>query len=323
MTRETWSSIAVVGAGALGSYFGGLLGRVGRKVTLIGRASHVDAINRDGLVLQRFGSEERIAVSATTDMAAVRGAPLILFCVKSLDTETAAKAMAPHLAHKALILSLQNGVDNPERIGAHASNEVIPMLVYAGANIPAPGIVRHTGGGDVVIGRLGKFRGGGEADRDLLDAIAALFTSADVTVRVSDDIDADLWTKLLMNCAYNAISALGDAPYSRMVATPEVRDLMLEAANEVAAVAKAKGVRLPDDILHSAMKLADAMPQTKSSTAQDIAKGRPTEIAHLNGYVVREGAALGVATPVNRTLNALVKLLEQSKSSTADSPPSS
>ena len=130
-------------------------------------------------------------------------------------------------------------------------------------------------------------------------------------MKISDDIEADLWTKLVVNCAYNAISALGDAPYSRMVATPEVRDLMLDAVKEVAAVAKAKGIRLPDDILDAAMKPADAMPQTKSSTAQDIAKGRPTEIEHLNGYVVREGEALGVATPVNRTLNALIKLLEQ------------
>jgi 2-dehydropantoate 2-reductase len=313
MTGKTWSSIAVVGAGALGSYFGGLLARAGRKVTLIGRASHVDAINRDGLLLQRFDAAERIAVSATTDIAAVRDAGLVLFCVKSLDTETAAAAMAPHLARDAVILSLQNGVDNPERIGRHAGNEVIPVLVYAGANIPAPGTVRHTGGGDIVIGRLKRFRRGSEPDRLLLDALAALFASTGVTVKISDDIEADLWTKLVVNCAYNAISALGDAPYSRMVTTPEVRDLMLDAVKEVAAVAKAKGIRLPDDILEAAMKPADAMPQTKSSTAQDIARSRPTEIAHLNGYVVREGEALGVATPVNRTLNAMIKLLERKR----------
>ena len=312
MMHPVMSSMAVVGAGALGSYFGGLLFRAGMKVTLIGRGAHVDAINRNGLVFQARDGEQRISVPATTDISAVRDTGLILFCVKSLDTETAAAAMAPHLAREAVILSLQNGVDNPERIGLHAGNEVIPVLVYAGANIPAPGIVRHTGGGDIVIGRLKTLRRGGEADRGLLDAIAALFTSAGVAVRISDDIEADLWIKLLMNCAYNAISALGDAPYGRMVAMPEVRDLMLDAAREVAAVARAKGIRLPDDILQSAMKLADAMPQTKSSTAQDIARGRRTEIAHLNGYVVREGEALRVATPVNGSLNALIQLLEQS-----------
>jgi 2-dehydropantoate 2-reductase len=311
MTKRVISSIAVVGAGALGSYFGGMLARSGEQVTLIGRNAHVAVINRSGLLFHSLGTEQRIAVSATADMAAVRDARLILFCVKSLDTETAAAAMVPHLARDAVILSLQNGVDNPERIGLHVANEVIPALVYAAANIPAPGSVRHTGGGNVVIGQLAKFRSGGEADLRLLDEVADLFTKAGVAVKVSSDIEVDLWTKLLMNCAYNAISALGRSPYSRMVAMPEVYRLMREAATEVSNVGKAKGIRLPDDIVETAMKLADAMPQTMSSTAQDIAKGRPTEVEHLNGYVVREGEALGVATPVNRALNALIKLLER------------
>jgi 2-dehydropantoate 2-reductase len=313
MTNAVMSSVAVVGAGALGSFFGGMLARAGMKVTLIGRGAHVDAINRDGLLFQALDGEHRIPVPATTEIAAVHDAGLILFCVKCLDTGTAAAAMAPHLSREAVILSLQNGVDTPERIGRHVRNQVIPVLVYAGANIPEPGVVRHTGGGNVVVGQLRKFRTSFEPERRLLDEIAGLFSDAGVVVRISDDIEADLWTKLLMNCAYNAISALGDAPYGRMVAMSDVRDLMLDAAKEVAAVAKAKGIRLPDDVLQSAMKLADAMPLTKSSTAQDIAKGRPTEVAHLNGYVVREGEALGVETPVNRTLNALIRLLEQSR----------
>jgi 2-dehydropantoate 2-reductase len=312
MTKPVTSSFAVVGAGALGSYFGGVLARAGNKVTLIGRASHVDSINRDGLRFQSADSEQRIPVAATTDIAAVRDAGLILFCVKSLDTETAAAAMAPHLAPEAIVLSLQNGVDNPDRIGVHVRHQVIPVLVYAGANIPQPGTVRHTGGGNIVIGQLRKFRDR-ELDSGLLGELSVLFSGAGLAVKISGDIEADLWTKLLMNCAYNAISALGDAPYGRMVAMPQVRALMLDAAKEVVAVAKAKGIRLPDDVLEAAMKLADAMPQTRSSTAQDIAKGRPTEIAHLNGYVVREGERLGVATPVNLMLNALVQLLERSK----------
>jgi 2-dehydropantoate 2-reductase len=313
MAKRNWSPIVVVGAGALGSYFGGVLARAGHKVTLIGRASHVDAIKRNGLLFLSDDKEERIPIAAATDVSSTRDARLVLFSVKSLDTETAAAAMAPHLSRDAVVLSLQNGVDNPERIGLHVRNQVVPVLVYAGANIPAPGAVRHTGGGQIVIGQLRKFHVGSEPDRHLLDEISGLFGDAGLAVKISGDIEADLWTKLLMNCAYNAISALGDAPYSRMVAMPEVRDLMLDAAKEVAAVAKVKGIRLPDDILEAAMKLADAMPLTKSSTAQDIAKGRPTEIAHLNGYVVRQGQALGVATPVNRALNALTTLLERSR----------
>jgi 2-dehydropantoate 2-reductase len=120
-----------------------------------------------------------------------------------------------------------------------------------------------------------------------------------------------------MNCAYNAISALGGARYAQMVAMDEVRSLMRDAVNEVAQVARARGIDLPERIVEDAMKLADAMPQTLSSTAQDIQSGRRTEIDHLNGYVVRTGEALGIATPINRTLNALIKLVEQVKSDRA------
>jgi 2-dehydropantoate 2-reductase len=310
MTSQT--RIVVVGAGAIGSYFGGLLARAGMNVTLIGRQNHVDAIQQDGLLFQSRDIEERIPVSATTDMAAVRDARVILFCVKSTDTEQAAAKIAPHLAPEAVILSLQNGVDNAERIRLHTTNQVMPVLVYAGANIPAPGSVQHTGGGNLIVGQTKEFRGA-ESGARLLDEIAALFTGAGVRVTVSQDIEAELWTKLVMNCAYNAISALSGAPYGRMVALPEIRGIMRDAVNEVALVARAKGVHLPGDIVDAAMKLADAMPHTTSSTAQDIAKGRPTEIDHLNGYVVRQGAALGIATPINRTLNALMKLLEQAK----------
>ena len=308
----------MVGAGAIGSYFGGMLARAGSTVTLIGRENHVDASRRDGLLFQSGGTEERIPILATTDIAAVRDARLVLFCVKSLDTEGAAAKMAPHLATDAVILSLQNGVDNAERIRLHTTNPVIPVLVYAGANIPAPGSVQHTGGGNLIIGQTKRFRGG-ESGARLLGEIAALFASADVPVTISQDIEAELWTKLVMNCAYNAISALSGARYGQMVALPEVRGIMRDAVSEVAQVARAKGVHLRSDIVDAAMKLADAMPQTTSSTAQDIARGKPTEIDHLNGYVVRQGEALGIATPVNRTLNALMKLLEQTRLS----PPAS
>lgn len=312
MTNRTGGKIAVVGAGAIGCYFGGLLARSGGGVTLIGRQGHVDAISRDGLRFQSGGTEQRIAVAAATDMTAIAGAALVLFCVKSFDTEDAAAKLAPHLEPGAIVVSLQNGVDNADRIRRHTQNEVMPALVYAGANIPAPGVVQHTGGGNIVIGRTREFRNT-ETGALSLDEIAALFTAAGVSVKISDNIEAELWTKLVMNCAYNAISALSGMPYGQMMALPEIAGVMRDVVEEVVQVARAKGVRLPEDMSDQAMKLADAMPRTTSSTAQDIAKGRRTEIDHLNGYVVRQGKALGIPTPVNRTLNALIKLLEQTK----------
>jgi 2-dehydropantoate 2-reductase len=310
MSNPTGPRIVVLGAGAIGSYFGGRLARAGQNVTLIGRQSHVDVINRNGLLFQSGDTEQRITVIATTDIAAVRDAELILFCVKNLDTEDAAAKMAPHLAPDAVIVSLQNGVDNAERIRRHCPNEVVSALIYIGANIPAPGHVRHTGGGNIIIGQTGEFRAGG----DLLGGIVRVFTNAGIAVNIADSIETDLWIKLVMNCAYNAICALCGAPYGRMVASPEIVAVMRDVVAEVAQVARAKGVSLPGDIADTAIKFADAMPQTMSSTAQDIAKGRRTEIDHLNGYVARQGEALGIPTPVNRTLTALMKLLEQTRS---------
>ena len=313
--RAALTPVAVVGAGALGCLFGGLLARAGAAVTLIGRAAHVAAIRRDGLVLESAGRTETIPLAATENMSAVRGAGLLLFCVKSTDTDAVARAMAPDLSPTTVVLSLQNGVDNVERIRAQIradeANEIFAGLVYTASQMAAPGHVRHTGGGGIVIGQLTASRRPDGADRALLDAIAALFAGAGVAARVSDDVAVELWTKLVMNCAYNAISALGVAPYREMVALADIRTVMSDAVREVVAVAAAKDIRLPESIVDAAIKLADGMPMQISSTAQDIRRGRRTEIDHLNGYVVRTGEALGIATPVNRALDALVKLLER------------
>jgi len=303
--------VAVVGAGALGCFFGGMLARAGAPVTLVGRAAHVAAIRRDGLVFESGAGKGAIPLAATEDMAAVRGAALVLFCVKSADTDTAASAMAPYLSDTAIVLSLQNAVDNVERIRARIDNQVFPALVYVAAEMAAAGHVRHTGGGNLVIGGLRAFARPDGSDGPRLEAIAALVAGAGIPVRISDEVEVELWTKLVMNCAYNAISALGRAPYGEMVAVAEIRTIMSEAVREVVAVAAAKGVLLPASIVDAAMKLADGMPVTMSSTAQDIRRGRRTEIDHLNGYVVREGDARGIAVPVNRTLDALIKLLER------------
>jgi 2-dehydropantoate 2-reductase len=310
---STKTPVAVMGAGALGCYFGGVLARAGVTVTLIGRPAHVAAIRRDGLRFESHGTEERIAIGAREDAAGVAGARLVLFCVKSADTDTAARAIAPHLAPDAVVLNLQNGVDNVGRIRAEVPNEVFPALVYAAAQMSGPGAVRHTGGGSLIVGRLKEFARPDGSDARLLTEIAAFLVAAGIPVTISDNVEAELWTKLVMNCAYNAISALTGSPYGKMVVVPEIREVMREAVNEVVAVAARKGIALPATIVDAAIKLADGMPTTISSTAQDMRLGKRTEIDHLNGYVVRQGEALGIATPVNRTLDALVKLMEREK----------
>ena len=306
-----FQKVAVVGAGAVGGFFGAMLARAGHAVVLVARPVHVEAIAREGLRLEMAGSVESIPVDASAELAAVRGADLVLFSVKSTDTEAVAAAMAPHLDDGALVLSLQNGVENAPTIARHVAAAVVPAVVYVATSMGGPGVVRHHGRGDLVIGALKARAGGGEASSADLQRLVDFFASAGVPVRISPDVMAELWAKLMVNCAYNAVSGLAQATYSELAALPEVRELQRAVVSEVVALAAAEGVDLSYKTSLATMTgIAAAMPEQRSSTAQDMARRKLSEIDHLNGFVVRRGRELGVATPANQALHALVKLVE-------------
>jgi 2-dehydropantoate 2-reductase len=302
--------VAVLGAGAVGCFYGGMLARAGHRVTLIGRPVHVDAIRKSGLHFEGLAFDERVAAEASTEPGAVRGAQLVLFCVKSTDTEQAAAQIAPFLDADSIVLNLQNGVDNTERIQAQLRSARVPCpviaaVVYVATEMAGPGHLKHHGRGDLVIGSLEK-----NFSNELNEKIRAWFESAGVPTAISDNVAGELWAKLVVNCAYNALSAITQLPYGKLIEGIGVRDVMHDVVEETLAVAKAAGVRMAPDMLERTYKIAQGMPTQYSSTAQDLARGKPTEIDHLNGFVVRRGEALGVATPANRALHALVKLLE-------------
>ena len=302
--------VAVMGGGAVGCYFGGMLARAGAQVTLIGRAAHVDAIEREGLWFEGLQFQESVPMRAALDASACADAHLVLMCVKTPDTENATRAIAPHLAPAAIVLSLQNGVENAALIRGQCASPVAAAVVYVACMMSGPGRLKHTGRGDLVIG-ADMAQAGLSGER--LAQLAALFERAAVPCKVSHNIEGDLWGKLLINCAYNAISALGRARYHRMVALPETRTLMEGVVAEVLAVAKASGVVMPPgDWIRIAIDLAQGMAQATSSTAQDLARGKKTEINHLNGLIVRRGRELGVEVPLNSALYGLTKLLEES-----------
>jgi 2-dehydropantoate 2-reductase len=291
--------IAVMGAGAVGCYYGGMLARAGHDVVLIGRPQHVEAIERQGLRLETQTFDERIRVSASTEASAVQGAQLVLFCVKSTDTESGAAAIKPHLAPDALVLSLQNGVENADRLRALLPQEVIAAAVYIGVEMAGPGHVRHHGRGELVI-----------EPSKANDEVARALIAAGVPTDISDNVRGALWAKLIANCAYNALSAITQLPYGRLVKGAGITAAMRDLVDECVAVAKADGVTLPGDVDATVRKIAETVPGQYSSTAQDLARGKRSEIDHLNGLIVRRGQALGVATPANRLLHAIVKLIE-------------
>jgi 2-dehydropantoate 2-reductase len=306
--QQEWPRIAVVGAGAVGCYFGGMLARAGAAVTLIARGAQAKALAIHGLFMDTLQFQQRVSVTVSTDPGAVRDASLVLFSVKTRDTREAATQIAPHLAAGATVLSLQNGVDNVAQMRESAGIAALPAVVYVAVSLPEPGCVKHVGRGDLVLGDPEP----SAPRRAEVQRAAEMFVRAGVPCRVSDNIEGELWTKLVVNCAANAVSALARSSYGRAARNPEARTLILSVAEEAMAVARAAGIRLPDaDLAAAALKLAETMAAATSSTAQDIANGHRTEIDALNGYIVRRGRELGVPTPMNFTLYALVKLLEE------------
>ncbi|OYY85493.1 MAG: 2-dehydropantoate 2-reductase [Polaromonas sp. 28-63-22] len=255
--------VAVMGAGAVGCYYGGMLARAGHDVVLIARPQHVEAIARSGLRMEAQTFDEQVRLAASSEASAVQGAALVLFCVKSTDTESAGALIRPHLAGDALVLCLQNGVDNADRLRTVLpQHAVAAAVVYVATEMAGPGHVRHHGRGELVIEPSGP----GEA-------VAKALIGAGVPTDISSNVRGALWAKLILNCAYNAVSAITQLPYGKTVAG--------------------------------------------EGTAQDLARGKRSEIDYLNGLIVQRGAALGVATPVNRVLWALVKLMEGRQSGEA------
>lgn len=293
--------VAVMGAGAVGCYFGGMLARAGHEVVLIARPQHVEAIARSGLRMETRTFDERVRLAASSDPGAAKGARLVLFSVKSTDTEAAGAQIKPSLAPDALVLTLQNGVDNADRLRTVLPPaQVAAAVVYVATEMPGPGHVRHHGRGELVI-----------EPSAASASVAQALTAAGVPTEVSGNVRGELWMKLVINCAYNAVSAIAQQPYGLNVAGEGIRDVMRDVVDECLAVAQAEGVQLPADVPSTVFKLVQSMPGQMSSTAQDLARGRRTEIDYLNGLVVRRGEALGIATPANRVLWALVKLLER------------
>lgn len=291
--------VAVMGAGAVGCYFGAMLARAGHDVTLIARPQHVEAIRHHGLLLESRTFTGHIPMQATTDASGVEGADVVLFCVKSPDTESAGRAIAPFLKAGAAILSLQNGVDNAERLRAATGLIAIPAVVYVATEMAGPGHVKHNGRGELIIGPSAASA-----------EIARQFSEAAVPATVSDKVTSELWVKLVTNCAYNALSAVAELPYGPLLQIEGVADVMRAVIGECEAVARALDIPLPPTLRDSILSLAASMPEQYSSTAQDLMRGKPTEIDHLNGYVVRKGAALGIPTPANLTLQVMVKARE-------------
>jgi 2-dehydropantoate 2-reductase len=299
-TMDRKLKVAVLGAGAVGCYYGGMMARAGHDVVLIARLDHVEAIHARGLRMETLSFDELVPIQASTDVSAAQGADLVLFCVKSPDTISAGGQLLPFLGQDTLVLCLQNGVDNADRLRTVLpARQVGAAVVYVATGMVGPGHMKHYGRGELVI----EPATGSEVAQQAL-------AGAGVPTEISDNVRGELWLKLILNCAYNAVSAITQMPYGKAVAGVGILDVMRDAVAECRLGAQADGVDIPGDVDLAVRRIAETMSGQLSSTARDLARGKPSEIDYLNGFVVRRGDALGIPTPANRVLWSLVKLLE-------------
>lgn len=265
------------------------------------------ALREHGLVFDGVSVQETIPIPVADIGPNLTDAEVVLFSVKSMDTVAAARSIEPHLAPESVVVSLQNGIDNVDRM-LEAGIEALPTVVFVAAAIDVPGTIRHRGRGDLIIGDP-------ENRTDRMDAarrISGLFEEAGVPCPVSEDIRRDQWIKLTLNSMTNGISALTGASYRRLADFEPTWQTSLAIAEEAIAVAAAEGTRLDlDEIVAQGMAIVSNIGEATSSTQQDIAAGRRTEIDALNGSIAQRGAELGVPTPINETIYALVKLREE------------
>jgi 2-dehydropantoate 2-reductase len=289
--------IAVFGAGAVGGYFGGRLAQVGEEVVLIARGEHLQALRRSGLQVDSIeGDFEVSPIQATDVLTEVGMVDVVLVGVKAWQVPGAAQAMRPLVGPETIVVPLQNGVEAPDQLAAALGAEhVLGGLCKIISSLVGPGHIRHAGMEPyVAFGELDNHRSK-RAER-----LRRAFERAGVTVEVPPDIHLAMWDKFLFIASFSGVGAVTRVPVGVLRCLPETRQMLERAMGEILAVARARGIALPEDAIARTMALIDGLPPGGTASMQrDIAAGRPSELEAQSGAVVRLGREAGVVTPLH------------------------
>lgn len=302
--------VAVVGAGAMGSLFGGSLAASGHEVWLIDVwKEHVEAINKNGLTIEEVGGRERLIkdIKATTDPREVGTVDLVLVFVKSALTEEAARGALPLFGGSTTAITLQNGLGNVEKIASVVGEERVTAGVTShGSTMLGPGKIRHAGVGETLVGELD----GRITDR--IRRIADALNSAGIEAKVTENIQGAIWGKLIVNVGINPLTALTGLLNGQLLDFKETQELLEMVVEEAAEVAKKKGIRLTyDDPVSHVKEVCRLTAANKSSMLQDVMNKRRTEIDVINGAIVKEGEKVGISTPANKVVTNLISVIQQ------------
>ena len=297
----------IMGAGAMGGLFGGLLAFSGEEVWLVDvQKEQVDVINSVGLTLEEGDKLQIIGVNATRDVASIGKADLVLFFVKTYHTEQAVSDAVVLEKEDTIFLTLQNGLGNEEVLCKRIDPKKVMMGVTGqGATFLGPGHVRHAGRGKTFIGEL---------DHEVSDRairVAKMFGEAGIDTEVSENIHDLIWDKLLVNVGINALTALTELKNGQLLDYPETLRIMEALVSEAAEVARRRGIRIEGNPIERVKSIAEATRGNRSSMGQDIDFRRKTEIDAINGAVVREAKRLGLPVPCNEVVTDLIKTIER------------
>jgi 2-dehydropantoate 2-reductase len=299
--------IAVMGTGAVGGYFGAKLAAAGHELIFIARGRNLAALKHDGLRIDSFQGNLHIRKALFTDDPAVaKAVDFVLFCVKSYDTEFAAKALAPFIGQTTRVLSLQNGVDNPSRIAQiWGAEQTLVGVVYIGAQVVQPGTIKHSSGGKIVVGELD----GGlhEATR----TIARVLLAANIPCEITVEIAKAQWRKLLWNAPFCAISCLTRATARETAESPSLRKLAIDCMAEVIAAAKTQGYDLAPEWVDETLQFSQSLGDFKPSMLQDLEAGKPLEFEAFNGVVVKLLRQAGREAPTNQVFYGALSYLDK------------
>ena len=311
--------ILIMGTGGVGGYYGGLLAQQGNEVTFISRGAHLYAIRHEGLKVKSIHGDFTVfPANATDDPVKVEPVDLILFCVKTYDTDEAAEAIRPVVDPQTVVMSLQNGVDAPERIGKVVGAEhVIGGATWLSSAVEAPGVIKQISEfRRIVLGELA----GGRSDRT--QSIFAVLNSTGIDVEISENIQKILWTKFVFISAASAFGSLTRLPMGEYRSIPETRRLISGLMQEVEALARVQGIPVDPDIVEKSLEFMDnAAPHIKPSMQLDVESGHRTELESMVGVIGRKGRELRVPTPVADFVHSSLLPVELKARNEYASPP--
>ncbi len=300
--------IAVMGAGSIGGYFGGMLAQGGHQVTLIARGAHRQAIEAHGLKIITDAGESMVRCATTDNPNSVGPVELVLLTVKTYHNAQAVPAMLPLIDGDTSVLCLQNGIDSYQAVAQAVapvvrSKKVLPGATYIEASLAGPGVVRQSGQVvRIVFGELD----GSDSDRGQL--ILQVLEQSGIPAQFTQDIQQTLWTKFLFIATMAGVTTLSREPLAQLLPRPEWRETIVDCMREIEAVARALGVNLAEDVVSSTISYIEgSLEQMHASMHADVVAGRPLELEALNGAVVRAGRVAQVPTPVNNLIYAMVK----------------